>query len=70
MWFADFPGAVVPLWQLEHVPLSLEWSSRDTVHDDVVWQASQAALVAMCVPGLPVAADPLWHAAHAPVTAA
>ncbi len=29
-WFTVLPVAVVPLWQLEHVPCTCVWSTRST----------------------------------------
>lgn len=69
MCVGDFPVAVVPLWQLEQLPLTLLWSSDVTAQLLVPWQASQLALVAICVGDLPVAADPLWQLAQVPVAA-
>jgi len=34
----------------------------------VVWQVSQAVLLAMCVAGLPTASVPLWQLKHVPLT--
>jgi hypothetical protein len=33
---------------------------------DVLWQESQAAVVGICPPGLPVAVVPLWQVAQVP----
>ena len=42
MWFAGLPVAVVPLWQLEQVPMTWAWSTRVAgFHAVVAWQASQ-----------------------------
>ena len=59
MCVAGFPAAVVPLWQLAHVPLTLLWSNEETAQLLVAWQASQLAVVAICVADLPAAVDPL-----------
>lgn len=69
MWVAGLPVAVVPLWQLKQVPVTLLWSKLATVQLEVLWQVSQEALVAMWVAGLPVAVVPLWQLAQVPVTA-
>ena len=41
------------------------WSMRAPANDTVLlWQVSQAAVVTMCVVGLPVAVRPLWQVAQ------
>ena len=54
------PSALVPLWQLEQVPLASVWLKVRTGDQAVVvWQFSQAVLVERCVADLPVALVPL-----------
>ena len=56
-------------WQVEHEPVTAEWSKFAGVHATVLWQVSHCALVMMCVGGLPVAVVPLWQLAQVPETA-
>ena len=53
------PVAVVPLWQLAQLPVTLEWLNEAGLHAVVVWQVLHSADVAKCVAGLPVALVPL-----------
>jgi hypothetical protein len=39
----DFPAAVVPLWQEEHVPVTLAWLNVAGLHALVVWQVPHSA---------------------------
>ena len=68
MCVADLPVAVVPLWQLAHVPVTLEWLKVAGVHAVVWWQVPHSAEVWMWVAGLPVALVPLWQLEQVPVT--
>ena len=72
MWLAVLPGAVVPLWQLEQVPVTWvdrTWRAGAQAVDE--WQLSQTlAGGARCVALLPVAVVPLWQLAQVPVTPA
>lgn len=68
MWDDERPVALVPLWQLEHVPVTPLWSNRAFVHVFVVWQSSQAFVEGIWVGGLPVARVPLWQLEQLPVT--
>jgi hypothetical protein len=62
MWFVPLPVAAEPLWQVEQVPETWEWSTRRTgLQALVAWQLSQLVPVAMCVVPLPVALTPSWQ---------
>jgi hypothetical protein len=52
---------MIPLWQLEHVPLTTLWSIRALAHCVVTWQVSQLALVGICRSDRPTAFTPLWQ---------
>jgi hypothetical protein len=62
------PVAVVPLWQVEQLPVTELWSNRADVHVLVLWQSSQVLPLAMWVLFLPVAVVPLWQVEQLPVT--
>jgi hypothetical protein len=68
MCVGERPVAVVPLWQLAHVPVAPEWSNRAFAQVDVVWQSSQVLLDGTWFAGLPDASRPLWQLAHDAVT--
>ncbi|MBM4337684.1 MAG: hypothetical protein FJ108_17495 [Deltaproteobacteria bacterium] len=70
MWFAGFPVAVAPLWQVAQAPVTEAWSNRAGVQAVVVWQSSQVLALWMWFAGLPVAVVPLWQVAQVPVTEA
>jgi len=54
--------AMVPLWQLVHVPMTCAWSTFVAGFQAVVtWQASHTLLVKMWVAFLPFALTPLWQ---------
>ena len=60
------PVAVVPLWQLAQPDVMPVWLNAAPAKLAVLlWQVSQAAVVATWVAGLPVAVAPLWQLAHA-----
>ena len=44
---ADLPVAVVPLWQLEQVAVTLLWLNVAGVQPLVLWQSLHSALVGM-----------------------
>lgn len=68
----DLPAAVVPLWQVEQIPVTggtaVEWLK--VVAHVVVdkWQVSHWDVVGTCVLGLPVAVEPLWQDEQFPAT--
>ena len=66
-WVFGLPVAVVPLWQLEQVPVTALWSKVAGVQALVVWQALHWAEVVTWVFGLPVAEVPLWQLEQVPV---
>jgi hypothetical protein len=67
MWVVGLPMAVVPLWQVEHVPGAMPvWLKVAGVQADVLWQLSHEAVVGRWVVGLPVAVVPLWQVTHVP----
>ena len=68
MWVADLPVAVVPLWQLAQVPVTLEWLKFAGVQAVVEWQVEHSAVVGIWVAVLPVALEPLWHDEQVPST--
>ena len=71
IWFAVFPLAVVPLWQLAQFVEALKppWSGLLAGSQaDVLWQLSHDDWVAMWPEGLPEEIVPLWHEAQVPVT--
>jgi hypothetical protein len=53
------PVAVVPLWQLAQLPVTLLWSKRAPDQLLVVWQSSQLLPLAMWLTDLPSAVMPL-----------
>jgi hypothetical protein len=56
MWLVGLPVAGLPLWQLAQLPgATALWLKLAGVQAPVLWQVSQAAVVAMCVLGLPLA---------------
>ena len=59
IWPGCLPVAVVPLWQLEQVPVTALWSKRAGTQALVVWQSSQALVELTWVACLPVAVVPL-----------
>ena len=65
---AVLPRAVVPLWQLEQLPVTLAWLKWPAVQAVVEWQSPQSLVVAMWLAGLPVAVVPLWQLEQVPVT--
>jgi len=67
MCVLDLPVAVVPLWQVEHVPGAMPvWFIVAVFHDEVLWQVSQDAVVGMWFADLPAAVVPLWQVAQVP----
>ena len=69
MCVVGLPVAVVPLWQVEHVPGAMPvWLKVAGVQALVLWQVSQDAVVGRWVVGLPVAVVPLWQVEHVPGT--
>ena len=67
MCVVGLPVAVVPLWQVEHVPGAMPvWLKVAGVQALVLWQVSHDAVVGRWVVGLPVAVVPLWQVAHVP----
>jgi hypothetical protein len=59
---AGRPSALLPLWQLAHVPVRLRWSTRAPANIlELLWQVSHGAVVAICFAGFPMATEPLWH---------
>ena len=69
MWFPDLPTAMLPLWQVAHVPRTEPWSTRSAGDQrELLWQSSQMFVVAMWVEFLPVAVVPLWQLEQFPVT--
>ena len=67
MCVIGLPVAVVPLWQVEHVPGAMPvWLKVAGVQALVLWQVSQDAVVGRWVVGLPVAVVPLWQAVQVP----
>jgi len=69
MCVVDLPVAVVPLWQVAHVPGATPvWLKVAGVQADVLWQLSHEAVVGRWVVGLPVAVVPLWQVEHVPGT--
>jgi hypothetical protein len=68
-WLVDLPVAVVLLWQLAQVPVTVLWSKRIDVQLLVdVWQLSHWPDVAMCPFVFPVAVVPLWQLEQVPLT--
>ena len=67
-WDVGLPVAVVPLWQVEQLPVMLAWSKRAGVHAVVEWQSAQVFALWMWFAGFPVAVVPLWQVKHAAVT--
>ena len=64
---AGLPLAVVPLWQVTHVPAAtLVWLNVAGFQPVVRWQVSQPCVVGTCAAGLPLAVDPLWHVTQVP----
>ncbi|MEQ1661062.1 MAG: hypothetical protein ABL877_00015 [Thiobacillus sp.] len=60
MCVVGLPLAVLPLWQVEHVPGATPvWLKVAGVQAVVLWQVSQDAVVGMWFVGLPVAVLPL-----------
>ena len=67
MWPAFMPVAVVPLWQLPQLPgVTPVWLKVAPAQLDVLWHASQEAVVDTWPAGLPVAVVPLWQVAQVP----
>jgi hypothetical protein len=67
MCVVGLPVAVVPLWQVAQEPgPTPAWLNMAGVQALVLWQLSQAAVVAICVLGLPLAILPLWQVAQVP----
>jgi hypothetical protein len=64
MWLEGLPDAILPLWQLAHVPETALWLNRAFCHEVVVWQSSQVLLVGIWFDDLPPAIVPLWQALH------
>ena len=65
------PLALVPLWQLEQVPITSVWATVRTGDQAlVVWQLAQAVVLPMWVADLPVALVPLWQLTQVPVALA
>jgi hypothetical protein len=61
------PVALLPLWQVVHVPGATPlWSKRAPDQVEVRWQESHAAVVATCPAGFPTADAPLWQVAQVP----
>ena len=68
MWLEGLPPALVPLWQLEQVPITSAWFTvLAGDHAVVVWQSAQALVVLMWLVLLPVALVPLWQDEQAAV---
>ena len=63
MCVADFPVAVVPLWQLPQFVAAVKvlWSTFAPVQAVVLWHVPQLAVVARWLPGFPDAVLPLWQ---------
>ncbi|TAK53372.1 MAG: hypothetical protein EPO25_11055 [Gammaproteobacteria bacterium] len=59
MWLVGLPVARRPLWQLLQLPITWLWSTRAGIQPLVVWQVSQALLVATWADPLPLATLPL-----------
>ena len=59
MWPGGRPVAVVPLWQLTHVPVTEAWLKLTDDQLVGTWQSLQAAVVATWLAGLPLAIWPL-----------
>mgnify|MGYP001826388638 CR=1 FL=1 len=70
MCWAFLPLAVVPLWLLAKLPVSLLWSNAAPDQLLVVWQSSQVLPLAIWLADLPVAVVPLWQAKQVPITSA
>ena len=68
MWLPPLPDAVVPLWQLAQVPVTLAWLKLAGVQPPVWWQSLHSPLVGTCDAGLPVAVVPLWQLVQEPST--
>ena len=52
-WPAGFPFAVMPLWQLVHVPgVMPTWLNRAPPNDTVLWQSAQPCVVGGCDGGI------------------
>ena len=65
MCLVDLPMAVEPLWQLAQPLVMPVWFILLPAKVAVLlWQVSQATLVAMCLADLPTAVVPLWQLAQ------
>ncbi len=61
------PEAFLPSWQVVQLPAVIPvWFIVAGFQAVVLWHASQAALVWMCVLDLPFALVPLWQVAQLP----
>jgi hypothetical protein len=68
MCAADFPMAVLPLWQVSQPFFVLLWLNFVPKNELVfVWQVSQLAVVGICHEDFPLAFDPLWQLTQSPV---
>ncbi|MDD4881699.1 MAG: hypothetical protein PHX10_08995, partial [Gallionellaceae bacterium] len=66
-WPPGLPVALLPLWQVPHVPAATAlWENVAGVQAVVRWQLSHEAVVETWLPGLPVALLPLWQVAQVP----
>ena len=72
MWFVGLARAVVPLWQVEHLPTAVAscWYDAPVQLMVELWQVSHCAAVVPCVAGLASALAntyaPLWQLAQLP----
>lgn len=69
IWLVLLPVAVVPLWQLAQLPVTLACEKVAGSQALVRWQSEHWAVVGTWLAGLPGAAVPLWQPEHDPVTA-